>query len=312
MQSLSSSNNSMLKERSLDGKDMNKDNNENSINNSNIFSKKSKVHVHNNNLWDTLNWINSHPQYACVGCALAEYATKTAISYLPKSQASMCLNLFKTLGVDIENVGVGTIGKNVLQLAITQSDFKNNLNMHIDNVPIVYFECLPSNIDYQSKQITSNEPRMQSTLDNLQMHCTSDELQGQCASEELGMFNTSDKLQRQSVSNVFHVKIIVSRILELARLPLVGMEQEHLNFAIFLYSQFLNQENILNSQYIIQSSLHFYHGSFWLEVALSGIHEYFYSSTIEKIKECLEEAYIYWVIWARKHAIMIMQLSTAI
>ena len=67
-------------------------------------------------IWHAMKWLFFHKQYAGVGIALAEYATKTAFSYLPKHQAAYYRKWLKFLGMDVDSIGIADISGSVLNL----------------------------------------------------------------------------------------------------------------------------------------------------------------------------------------------------
>ena len=61
-------------------------------------------------IWHAMSWLFFHRQYAEVGVALAEYATKTAFSYLPEDQATFYRRWLKFLGMDVDHVEIADVG----------------------------------------------------------------------------------------------------------------------------------------------------------------------------------------------------------
>jgi hypothetical protein len=67
-------------------------------------------------IWHAMRWLFFHRQYAEVGVALAEYATKTAFSYLPEDQATFYRRWLKFLGMDVDHVEIADVGSSLLDV----------------------------------------------------------------------------------------------------------------------------------------------------------------------------------------------------
>jgi hypothetical protein len=67
-------------------------------------------------VWRGISWLFFHRKYANVGLILAEYATKTAFSYLPNTDSKIYSNFLKHFGIDVESVGLSNVGGSALDL----------------------------------------------------------------------------------------------------------------------------------------------------------------------------------------------------
>jgi hypothetical protein len=63
--------------------------------------------------------MNSHRQYMSLGVVLAEYMTKSCLAYLPTSQQHLCDRMLHGVGIDLQTVGLGTVGQTVMAVALT-------------------------------------------------------------------------------------------------------------------------------------------------------------------------------------------------
>ena len=61
-------------------------------------------------LWHAANWLAQHQRFCTVGCVLAEYVTKVALTQLPADQQDECFRMLsQTTGVDVRSVDVSTL-----------------------------------------------------------------------------------------------------------------------------------------------------------------------------------------------------------
>ena len=74
-------------------------------------------------MWRAISWLNAHKQFMGLGVVLAEYATKSALSHLPHEQEYRCEQLLRMIGLDVEKVGLDTVGQSALSVAMTGGGF---------------------------------------------------------------------------------------------------------------------------------------------------------------------------------------------
>jgi hypothetical protein len=63
--------------------------------------------------------MNSHRQYLSLGVVLAEYMTKSCLAYLPPGEQRLCDRMLRSVGIDLQSVGLGTVGQTAMTLAVT-------------------------------------------------------------------------------------------------------------------------------------------------------------------------------------------------
>ena len=85
-------------------------------------------------MWSAVGWIGAHEPLMSLGCVLAEYAMKTALSYLPESEEHRYVRLLDAFGVDLEEIGLLSIGQCAFRAATarTHAGFNSNsININI-------------------------------------------------------------------------------------------------------------------------------------------------------------------------------------
>jgi hypothetical protein len=65
--------------------------------------------------------MNSHRQYLSLGVVLAEYMTKSCLAYLPPGEQQLCDRMLRGAGIDLQSVGLGTVGQTAMALAVTNA-----------------------------------------------------------------------------------------------------------------------------------------------------------------------------------------------
>ena len=69
-------------------------------------------------IWHLIMWMGRHEKYMTIGYVLAEYATKTMLShFLSQERARSYSELLGMMGFDVQDVGLWTVGKTVMELA---------------------------------------------------------------------------------------------------------------------------------------------------------------------------------------------------
>jgi hypothetical protein len=63
--------------------------------------------------------MNSHRQYLSLGVVMAEYMTKSCLAYLPPGEQHLCDQMLHGVGVDLQSVGLGTVGQSAMAVAFT-------------------------------------------------------------------------------------------------------------------------------------------------------------------------------------------------
>jgi hypothetical protein len=63
--------------------------------------------------------MNSHRQYLSLGVVLAEYMTKSCLACLPSGEQQLCDRMLRSVGIDLQSVGLGTVGQTAMALAVT-------------------------------------------------------------------------------------------------------------------------------------------------------------------------------------------------
>ena len=70
-------------------------------------------------MWRAINWLSTHSRYMPLSYVLAEYVTKTALSYMPPEKAKHYSMLLCMCGFDVKNVNLGVVGQTVYKIATT-------------------------------------------------------------------------------------------------------------------------------------------------------------------------------------------------
>jgi len=83
-------------------------------------------------MWSAVGWIGAHEPLMSLGCVLAEYAMKTALSYLPESEEHRYVRLLDAFGVDLEEIGLLSIGQCAFRAATarTHAGFNAHQQQH--------------------------------------------------------------------------------------------------------------------------------------------------------------------------------------
>ena len=71
-------------------------------------------------LWHIIAWMSTHEDYVTVGYVLAEYATKAALTMLlPPEKAREYANFLNSVGFDVKDAGLVSVGQAALGLVST-------------------------------------------------------------------------------------------------------------------------------------------------------------------------------------------------
>jgi hypothetical protein len=62
-------------------------------------------------VWQAVGWLRTHKPLMSLGCVLVEYAMKTALAHLPEKDEERYAKLLDAVGVDLDGVGLLTIGQ---------------------------------------------------------------------------------------------------------------------------------------------------------------------------------------------------------
>ena len=66
-----------------------------------------------------IHWIQQHQEYMSAAGTIAEYATKTALfRYLPPTSATHYAHLLSNIGIHVDSVGMGEVGRCAMEMAV--------------------------------------------------------------------------------------------------------------------------------------------------------------------------------------------------
>ena len=223
-------------------------------------------------VWKGLSWLFFHRKYANVGLILAEYATKTAFSYLPNHYAKSYTNILKSLGIDVESVGLSSVGGSALDLVFPGigGSLGELLIPHTHATKAV--EQLA--ILHDAEGILSN------TLKTLvsSVHVT-------------------------SISDIMSDLIARVKSLAIGNHPLIK-DKHHILFAKYLIDSGWAAGKNVNSIAMAQNAFQIY-GSHWFDVGLSTLNKSrsTYKGRVPDkilIQKWLQDAYVSWSAWGAK------------
>ena len=86
-------------------------------------------------MWRAVSWLSSHKRFMSLGVVLAEYATRTALAYLPHDQEERYERLLALVGFDVREVGLATVGQTALSVAFTGAHFSHARRAESPSVP---------------------------------------------------------------------------------------------------------------------------------------------------------------------------------
>ena len=84
-------------------------------------------------MWHAITWLSTHSKYLPLSYVLAEYATKTALTYMPPEKAKHYSALLCMCGFDVKNVNLGILGQTVYKIATSSSTTASTSTQYKDN-----------------------------------------------------------------------------------------------------------------------------------------------------------------------------------
>jgi hypothetical protein len=206
---------------------------------------------------------------------LAEYATKTAFSYLPNTDAKIYSNFLKHFGIDVECIGLSSVGGSALDL------FFPGLSGSMGELLIPHTHATKA--VEQLALLHSTEGVLTNTLKTL-----------------------LSTLHVDRVSDIMSSLIGRVKSLAIGNHPQIN-EEHHTAFAEYLINSGWAAGRNIDNLAMAQNALRIY-GSHWFEVGLSTLNQNRSSHKIERagipireiIKTWLTNAYLKWAQWGSR------------
>lgn len=261
-------------------------------------------------IWHAMSWLFFHRQYAGLGVVLAEYATKTAFSYLPPSQAAGYSYWLKQVGINVDKIGIASIGGSVLNMTFPGISEK----LPMEDIKDILSHALPhSNATAAIEHIVANHNYTENVLTNTLKSLLS---------KELGSKFTSLPHQLNSISGV--LSSLIGRVKSLATpIPQEHQIAGHCKFAHFLHTESgWSRGEIVLPNIMADKALECYKGSHWLDVGLSTLNQMLTSYNKANFPDkqgppestivmWLKEAYKLWADWGSQWTPMLNKIGNA-